>query len=386
MKILHISDLHIGKIVNGFSMIPEQRYVFDQIYRYIDEEEPDVLLIAGDVYDRTIPGVEAVGLFDDFLTEVAGKNIAILLIAGNHDSPERLSYAGRILSARGIHLCGAYTGSLSSICIEDAFGEVCFWLLPFVKPSTVRIYHPDREVDSYSDAIAAVLDGATRDSSCRHVLLSHQFYTKTGVQAERSESEMSPVGGLDAVDAELLADFDYVALGHLHGAQNVGERVRYAGSPVKYSFSECRQQKSVTEVILGAKGDLTIRALPLEPLHDMREIRGPLEDLIREDVVALQDREDYLRVILTDEVEVADPMGKLRSVYPNIMAFSYDNSRTRWDSAYNAPETDRVETLSPYELFQEFYREINGSVMSESQAALISELLEGSANVAEGDG
>ena len=377
MKFLHLSDLHIGKSVNGFSMIDEQKHAFEQVAGYITTERPAAVLIAGDVYDRAIPGVEAVRVFDDFLTALAHEGVVVMLISGNHDSPERLTYASRLLSERRLFLCGAFDGRLQTITLSDAFGEVSFWLLPFIKPSSVRGVFDAREFESYDETVAAVLETAEIDYTARNVLVSHQYYAKSGVTPIRSDSELDPVGGLDAVDAELIQRFDYAALGHLHGSQNVGsEHIRYCGSPVKYSFSEWRQEKSVTVVELGAKGHMTIRSLPLTPLHDMREIRGKLDTLTSDSVSSLADREDYLRVVLTDEEEIIDPMGKLRAVYPNIMSLGFANSRTDIDIHAVMTETEIIERLSPYDLFGEFFLDVQGSTMSAEQAAIVRGLLE----------
>ena len=376
MKFLHLSDLHIGKTVNGFSMLEEQQHAFGQIIRYIDSEKPDAVLIAGDVYDRAVPSVEAVRLFDDFLTDLATKEVTVILISGNHDSPERLNYASRLLSQRKLHLCGVFDGVLHSVTLSDAHGNVTFWMLPFIKPSGIRGLFADREIESYTDAINAVLESADIDYSKRNILLSHQFYTAAGATPIRSESEIDPVGGLDAVDAELLARFDYVALGHLHGSQGVGGNARYAGSPVKYSFSEWKQIKTVMLVQIEEKGSVTVTALPLTPLRDMREIKGSLEQLLSDEVSAQGNKEDYLRVILTDEDEIIDPMGKIRSVYPNVMALDFENSHTHIDVSGTSLNTDQLEKLSPYDLFSEFFLGMSGGVMSEEQVQIVRELLE----------
>jgi exonuclease SbcD len=329
------------------------------------------------VYDRAVPGVEAVRVFDDFLTELANSRVTVLLISGNHDSPERLGYASRLLSDRQIHLCGAFDGSLRSVTLGDEYGGVNFWLLPFIKPSSVRGMFAERGTDSYDDALSAALDSGDIDYAARNVLVSHQFFTKAGVEPVRSESELNPLGGLDAINAELISRYDYTALGHLHGAQTVGGlHIQYAGSPLKYSFSECRQKKSVTLVELRGKGDLTVTKLPLTPLHDMREIKGALGVLLSEEISARADKEDYLRVIVTDEEEIIDPMGKLRSVYPNVMALDFENSRTRIDTSALTADSGKVESLSPYDLFSEFFLETSGAVMSEEQTKIVSELLE----------
>ena len=389
MRFLHLSDLHIGKTVNGFSMLEEQRNVFEQLIGYVKNEKPDAVLIAGDVYDRAVPSVEAVRLFDDFLTGLAAEEVVVMLISGNHDSPERLNYASRLLSDKKLHLFGMFDGKPRQVVMRDGFGEVFFWLLPFIKPAGIRGLFGEQEIDSYEAAVSQALAAADIDFSQRNVLLSHQYYTAAGVTAIRSESELSPVGGLDAIDAGLLSRFDYVALGHLHGAQNVGESIRYAGSPLKYSFSECRQKKSAALIDLHQKGsgfDYTL--LPLTPLKDMREIKGPLEQLLNDEVSSQGNREDYLRVTLTDEDEIIDPMGKLRSVYPNVMALAFDNARTRAATDLfsmdgdvagdtgNAGRLEKIETLSPFELFSEFFLEVRGSVMSTDQQRFVREFLD----------
>ena len=389
MKLIHMSDLHIGKSVNGFSMIEEQKHAFVQVIGYIETERPGAVIIAGDVYDRAVPSVEAVRVFDDFLTQLAGMDVAVMLIPGNHDSSERLSFASRLLSEKRLHICGSLTslsashsplssgGSIQKVTLIDENGDVNFWLLPFIKPASIRGMYGEREIESYDDAVAAVLDVADVDYSVRNVLVSHQFYTKAGVAPIRSESELNPVGGLDAVDAGLIERFDYAALGHLHGRQSVGsEHICYCGSPIKYSFSEWRHEKSVSIVELCEKGKLTVRLLPLIPIHNMREIKGRLSILISNEVSSLADTEDYLRVILTDEEELIDPLGKLRSVYPNVMSLDFENSRTSIDIGAISTDSETVEKLSPFDLFCEFFLEAQGSAMSPVQAAIARELLE----------
>ncbi|GHS95310.1 nuclease SbcCD subunit D [Synergistales bacterium] len=377
MKFLHLSDLHIGKTVNGFSMIEEQRHVFRQVTRYIQTEHPSAVVIAGDVYDRAAPGIEAVRVFDDFLTELSREDMAVLLVSGNHDSPDRLNYASRLLSDKRIHMRGVFDGSLRSVTLADGYGEVNFWLLPFIKPTSVHGMYARREIESYDDALAAALESASIDYTERNVLVSHQFYTKAGVTALRSESELNPVGGLDAISADLISAFDYVALGHLHGFQTVGyEHIRYAGSPIKYSLSEWRQEKSVSLVELREKGSLAVTALPLTPLHDMRTIKGKIDVLTSDSISSQGDRDDYLRVVLTDEEEIINPMAKLRSVYPNVMALDFDNSRKGVDAGALSANSDKIDSLSPFDLFSEFFLETSGAVMSEEQSEIVRELLE----------
>ena len=382
MKFLHLSDLHIGKTVNGFSMIEEQKNAFRQVLGYIGAEKPDAVVIAGDIYDRAIPGVEAVRLFDDFLTDLSHLDVAVLIISGNHDSPERINYAGRLLSDKRLFFYSVFDGSLRKITLSDDYGDLNFWLFPFIKPVSTRGIYDEYEIDSYDEAVRVALDMSDIDYTSRNVLISHQFYTKAGLAALRSESELLPVGGLDAVSVEYIEDFDYVALGHLHRCQNVGAgHIRYCGSPVKYSFSEWQHEKSITLVEIAEKGSLSVKMLPIVPIHDMREIKGEIEMLMSDEVSSLADTNDYLRVILTDEDEIIDPIGKLRSVYPNIMYLGFENSRTYIDLEDISTDVESVEVLSDYELFCEFFLEVQGSTMSAGQEAIVRDLLETEADV-----
>ena len=377
MKFLHLSDLHIGKSVNGFSMLNEQRHVLAQVLGYIQEKKPSAVIIAGDIYDKAIPNIEAVCVFDDFLTKIAKENVAVLLISGNHDSPERLSYASRLLCDKKVFLCGTFDGFMQKVVFEDEHGDINFWLLPFIKPSSVRGQFTEYNIESYDDAIKAVLKTTDVDYSKRNVLVAHQFFTKYGVESLLSDSEMNPIGGLDAIDVGVVEGFDYVALGHLHGSQKVGsEYIRYAGSPLKYSFSEVAHKKSIMLVEMNEKGSVEIERLPLIPIHDMREIRGEIERLTSDEVTSLADKEDYLRVTLTDEEEIIDPIGKIRSVYPNVMLIDFDNSRTNIDIFEISPDAESVVKASLYDMFGDFFQKANESAMSEEQSRIVKELLE----------
>jgi len=358
-------------------MIDEQNHVFEQIIGYIRDERPAAVVIAGDVYDRAVPNVESVQLFDHFLTALAQEKIAVMIISGNHDSPERLHFASRLLTDKQLFVCGTFDKAPQKVTLSDEYGEVNFWLLPFIKPSMLRGMYSDREIESYDDALTAALETAQVDYTSRNVLAAHQFFVKSGVESLRSESELDPVGGLDSVNAEIVEPFDYVALGHLHRRQSVGsEHIHYCGSPIKYSFSEWQHKKSVTVVEMKEKGKVALRFLPLMPLHDMREIKGKIETLMSNEVSSLADKEDYLRIILTDEEEIIDPMSKLRSVYPNIMGLGFENMRTNKDISVLTAQTEKIQTLSVHDLFGEFFLEMQGSVMSEEQSKIIRELLE----------
>lgn len=372
MKFLHLADLHLGKRVNGFSMLEDQAHILRQILAILDDEQPDGVLIAGDVYDKSVPSVEAVELLDGFLTELRARGVPVLLISGNHDSPERLAFGGRVMDSCGIHISPVYDGALAPVTLHDAFGPVHVWLLPFVKPAHVRRWFPDADIESYTDAMAEAVAHMDIDTAARNVLVTHQFVTG----GARSGSEELSVGGTDNVDSGVFAPFDYVALGHLHGAQHIGrETVRYAGSPLKYSFSEARQHKSVTVVTLGEKGDVQVRTVALTPLRELREIRGSYDELTaRSFYEHTTYRSDYLHLILTDEQDVFDAMSRLRTIYPYLMTLDYDNARTRAAGGMSVPA--EAERRTPLELFEALYQRQNHQPMSEVQRAYIAQLME----------
>ena len=371
MKLIHLSDLHLGKRVNEFSMLEDQRYILKQILTIIDQEAPDGVLIAGDVYDRPVPSAEAVTLLDDFLVELARRGAPVFLISGNHDSPERLSFAGRLVEERHIYLSPVYDGTVHPVTLTDQWGEVDVFLLPFVKPVHLRRCFPEETIESYTDAVRCAVAHMDLNPARRNVLVTHQFVTG----AQRCESEELSVGGSANVDASVFAPFDYVALGHIHGPQNVdGERVRYCGTPLKYSCSEARHQKSVTVAELGPKGNLTVRTVPLTPRRDMLELRGTYLEVSAREFYQNLDREAYIRVTLTDEEDVPDAMGKLRILYPNLMRLDYDNRRTR--SGVEMLEAMEVEQQSPLELFASLYEQQNGGPMSPEQREYLTSLME----------
>ena len=366
MKLIHLSDLHIGKRVNEISMIEDQEYILLQILQIIDEEKADAVLIAGDVYDKSIPSAEAVTLFDDFLCRLAKRKIPVLIISGNHDSPERLAFGNRLMEESGIFISPVYDGSVSTFTLSDVYGDMVFYLLPFLKPAHVKRYFPDAGIESYTDAIRTTVEHMGIDTGKRNVLLTHQFVTG----ASTCESEEISVGGSDNVDASVFADFDYVALGHIHGPQNIGSnRIRYCGTPLKYSFSEEAHHKSVTVVNLGKKGELELQLRPLTPRHDLRSIRGSFAE-----ISVGPSSDDYLHIILTNEEDVPEAVGKLRLVYPNLMKLSYDNTRTRVNQVIDGAED--VQRKSPLELFDELYELQNNQPMSDEQRSFTQELIE----------
>lgn len=371
MKLIHLSDLHLGKRVNEFSMLEDQDYILREILRVIDEERADCVLIAGDVYDKSVPSAESVSLFDDFLVRLAGRNLKTLVISGNHDSPERIAFGGRLMDGRGVYLSPVYGGAVRPLTLQDEYGAVDFYLLPFLRPANVRRFFPDERLESYTNAVAAALRGLPLDPSRRNVLMTHQFITG----AERSESEELSVGGSDHVDLRALEGFDYVALGHLHGPQCVGrETVRYCGSPLKYSFSEAKHVKSVTVAELGEKGSVTVRTVPLTPRRDLRELRGTYEALTLRQNYAGTGTGDYLHITLTDEQDIPDAMRKLQVIYPNLMKLDYDNTRTRTQVVLDG--ADEKFRQNPPELFEAFYEKQNNQPMNPRQRALVRALME----------
>lgn len=370
MKLIHLSDLHIGKRVNEVSMLEDQAYILAQILNILDQEQPDAVLICGDVYDKSIPPAEAVSLFDEFLCQLARRKVAVFLISGNHDSPERLAFAGRLLDVSGIHLAPVYHGEIAPVVLSDAHGPVYFWLLPFLKPAHVRRFFPDAAVESYTDACRTVLQQLPLDPDARNVLLAHQFVTGSLT----CESEQISVGGTDNVDAAVFSDFDYVALGHIHSPQNIGTpRIRYCGTPLKYSFSECSQQKSVTVAELGPKGRLHLRTVALTPRHDLRQIRGSYAQLTDRAFYQGTAVEDYLHIILTDEDDVPEAAARLRVIYPNLMKLTYDNARTRAGVPIDCAAD--VQKKSPLELFAQLYEQQNNQPLSDIQRTFLAQLI-----------
>ncbi len=371
MKLIHLSDLHIGKRVNEFSMLEDQKYILRKIIGIVSEEKADALLIAGDVYDKSVPSAEAVQLFDDFLCRLAENKVKVFIISGNHDSPERLSFGGRLMEAEGIHISPVYSGHVEPVTLTDSHGELNIYLLPFIKPVSVKRFFPEDEINSYTDAVFFAVREMNVDPTGRNILLTHQFVTG----AARSESEEISVGGSDNVDASVFDPFDYVALGHIHGPQKIGrDTLRYCGTPLKYSFSEAGHKKSVTVVEFKEKGNLTLRTIPLEPLRDMREIRGAYADITLKSNWENTSREDYIHITLTDEEDVPDAIGKLRVIYPNLMKLDYDNRRTRSSGVVGAAENP--EDKGPMQLFAEFYEKQNNSPLSEEQATFMQGLIE----------
>lgn len=371
---MHLADLHLGKRVNGFSMMEDQEYILNRILEIMEEEQPDGLLIAGDVYDKTIPPAEAVRRMDDFLTAVAAKHVPVFLISGNHDSVERVAFGHQLMQGSGIWISPVYDGTIRHHTLEDRWGEVNIYLIPFLRPSVVRSFFPDVEIEDYTDALRTIIEDLQVDTSRRNVALAHQFVTAAGALPETCDSEQLSVGGLDRVDGSVFSPFDYTALGHLHGPQRVGsETIRYAGSPLKYSFSELHQKKSVTVAELREKGETEIRQIPLQPRREMIELRGTFEEILEEARKKGELQTDYYHMILTDETDVVDALSRLREYYPNIMLLDYDNRRTR--SQKEVEQLDRVEERTPGELFAALYEQQNGQEMDSDRKEYLDGLI-----------
>ena len=312
MRFLHISDLHLGKRVNEFSMLEDQAYILKEILNIIDEQKVEAILIAGDIYDKVIPSAEAVRLLDDFLTRIAARELPVFLISGNHDSAERIAFGSRLMSSRQIYLSPVFESDVEPVTISDRYGEINIYMLPFVKPSLVKRVYPEEEIITYQDAVNVAVQHMQIDTDKRNILLAHQFVTG----AARCDSEELSVGGVDDVDASVFDGFDYVALGHIHGPQNIGSvTVRYSGTPLKYSFSEEKHEKSVTVVDMYEKGCVSVHTVPLIPFRDMKTIKGSYMDIMSKQFYEDIKTDDYMRVILTDEDDIPDAAARIRIVY-----------------------------------------------------------------------
>jgi len=375
MKFLHISDLHIGKRVNEFSMIEDQKYILEQILSIAKRERADAVIIAGDIYDKPIPSAEAVQLFDHFLTELAGQNKQVFVISGNHDSPERIAFGAQLMSGRGVYVSPVYDGTAAKISLTDAYGELFVYLLPFIKPASVR-HALEKELkenlpESYQEAVELAVGRMDIDREKRNILAAHQFVTGAG----RCESEEVIVGGLDNVDAEVFEAFDYVALGHIHSPQWIGrETVRYCGTPLKYSFSEVNHKKSACIVILREKGNISIEKIDLMPQKDMCEIKGYYQEITALCYYKNINVQNYMHIILKDEQDIVDAIAKLRSIYPNIMRLDYDNKRTQNNQKIDI--TENIEYKTPLQLLQQFYEIQNNCAMTEEQTLFSARIME----------
>lgn len=374
MKFIHLADLHLGKRVCEMSMLDDQIFILEQVLEQARAHSADAVLIAGDVYDRPVPPPEAVAAFDRFLTVLQGLHVACLLIPGNHDSDERLAFGAQLVQGAGMHFAPVFDGTAHTVTLQDAYGAVQFTLLPFLRPAQVRRWFPEVQPGDYEGAIRAVLGTVEKQPDARQVLLAHQFVTALGAPPERCESELASVGTLDNVDVSVFDGYDYVALGHIHGPQRIGrDTVRYAGSPLKFSFSEARHHKSMPLVTLDAGGVQDITLLPLTPKRDMREIRGSLEEILSPAHWESTNTADYVHITLTDEA-VMDAMNKVRTVYPNTMRLDFDNAIT---ALTNTPELrEQPVQRAPFDLFADFYQTQNEQPMDAEMQAYVRGMLD----------
>ena len=376
MRFLHLADLHIGKTVNGFNLIDDQRHALSCALDIAKRENVDAILLAGDIYDKQNPSVEAVELMGRFLTDVVKSDIVCLVVPGNHDSASRIAFGARIFARSGIYIAEKFQGRLEHVALTDEHGPVNFWLLPFVRPFELRHHFPEADIGvDYTRAIKAILEAAPVDFSERNVILAHQYVSFRSFQPQRSESETN-VGGLDEVDGELFDGFDYVALGHIHKSQSVGvPTMRYAGSLLKYSFSEARYGKEFPLVTMGRKGEIDIDTVSFAPLHDMREITGPFDELTSPDIVQSAPADDYLHVTLTDPHPILDALQKIRAVYPHVMVLDYqsDVRRAKMQNSISSPAQTRI---NAYELFENFYEMQYGSPLTSAQRQQVRALLD----------
>lgn len=376
MKVMHLADLHLGKSILEQSLIEDQRYILKQIVDIVLNKEVDLVLIAGDVYDKGIPNIEAIHLFNEFLTKLYQLSIKVFVISGNHDSKDRLSFGNELFALNDIFIETIYKGSIKCVTLSDEYGDFNVYMVPFVKPADVRRYHPEYDINSYQEALECVLENTSIDFSKRNIIMIHQFVTASGVELVRSESESISLGGIDNIDVSLFDGFDYVAMGHIHGAQKLlKDTIRYAGSPLKYSFSEIYQKKSVPIINFREKGNMDIELVPLEPIRDMRVIRGKLSSLLDSDVVSSGNCDDYIQAILTDEDYIMNAMDKLRKVYKNVLRLEYQNARSIYHVGKNDIDVDFLNKKSELELFCDFYKKQNNVDLDEKRLSIMKKIV-----------
>lgn len=360
MKLLHIADLHLGKRVYEYPMLEDQRAILNEILEIARAQEVSAVLIAGDVYDRPVPPQEAVNLLSDFLYALSKENITVCMIAGNHDSAERLDFCAELLRPQGVHIAPPCKGAPTRVLLEDSFGHLAVHMISYARPAALRPFLGEAARSAQS-ALSAMIEKIDFSDAARHILLCHDFVTG----GSPSESELTTVGTLETVSASVFAPFDYVAMGHLHRPQTIAQKIRYAGSPLAYSFSEAQAPKSVT--LVEVTDEVCYRTLPLHPVHAMREVRGTLGELL-----AMEYSEDYIRAVVTDEDVPPDARVTVRTVFPNLMRFAVENSHTLYEE--DAGEAEHVESRAPLELFAEFYEKQCGTAPDEARLAVMREI------------
>ena len=376
MKVLHLADLHIGKIVLEQSMLEDQKYMINQIIEKIKEENVEVVLISGDVYDRSVPPSDAVNVLDNFLKVlIKDLKLKVLIIAGNHDSKERLNFGSKIFAEEGLYISATYNGKIDKVELKDKFGKINFYMLPYIKPVEVKQYF-DEEINSYHLAVKAVIDKEDIDEFNRNIILSHQFVTAGNEEPEKSDSETLFLGGTENVDVSCYDKFDYVALGHIHGPQRIGrDTARYAGTILKYSFSEVNQKKRLTIIDFQEKGKIDIKFIDLKPLRDMRTIKGPIKELLKEENYINTNREDYIRAIITNKEPIYDAIGQIKKVYPNTLRLDIENSKMKNNSETKLSDLDNIKKKSELELFNEFYKYQHNKNLDENQEKILKTII-----------
>jgi exonuclease sbcCD, D subunit len=377
MKILHLADLHLGKILQEQSLIEDQEYMLKEIINIIKVEKVQVLLISGDVYDRSVPPTEAVNLLDDFLKIlIKDLKIKVFIISGNHDSKDRLGFGNKIFEDEGLYIESKYNGRLKKVRLEDEYGPLNIYMLPFIKPVEVKKFFEDDLENNYDLAINKIIEKEEIDESERNIIMVHQFVTAGNVKPERTESEVLSLGGIENVDVSNFKSFDYVAIGHVHRPQKIGrDTARYAGTILKYSFSEINHNKSIPIIDIKEKGNITINLLPLKPLRDMREIKGPIEELIKEENYKEGNLEDYIKAIITNEEPVYDAIGKIKKIYPNTLKLEIQNSKTINKNEEQNINLEELKKKSELELFSDFYKLQNNLDLNEEQKEIVKNII-----------
>lgn len=377
MKILHLSDMHIGKNVLEQSMIEDQEYMLEQIIKKIKKEKIEVVLISGDVYDRSIPPSEAVNLLDNFLKIlIKDLKLKVFIIAGNHDSKERLNFGSKIFEEEGLYICTSYEGNIKKVQLEDKYGKINIYMLPYIKPIEVKRYFKDTEINSYNDAIKNIIKKEKINQDERNIILSHQFVTAGNIEPEKSDSETLFLGGTENVDVSNYDKFDYVALGHIHGPQRIGrDTARYAGTILKYSFSEVNQKKALTVIDYKEKGNLEYKLIPLVPIRDMRVIKGPIEELLKEENYIGTNRNDYIRAIITNEEPIYDAIGQIKRVYPNTLRLDIENSKFVQSFENKLTNIDEIKKRDELELFNEFFQFQNNTELNKMQTEIMKNII-----------
>lgn len=377
MKILHLSDLHIGKNVLEQSMIEDQEYILKQVTKNIKKEKIDIVLISGDIYDRSIPPSEAVNLLDDFLKIlIKDLKLKVFIISGNHDSKERLNFGSKIFEEEGLYICTSYEGNIKKVQLEEKYGKINIYMLPFIKPIEIRKYFEDIEINNFNDAIKNIIKKENVNKDERNIILSHQFVTAGNEEPEKSDSETLFLGGTENVDISNYDKFDYVALGHIHGPQRIGrDTARYAGTVLKYSFSEVNQKKALTIIDYKEKGNLKYKTIPLVPIRDMRVIKGPIEELLKEENYIGTNRNDYIRAIITNEEPIYDAIGQIKRVYPNTLRLDIENSKYKNKYENKLSNIDEIKKRDELELFNEFFKFQNNNKLNKMQTEIMKNII-----------